>query len=111
MLSFDSLIVGPCIAAFGENAQGNVLPFYTPQGGAGFAIDGVFDDGWHEVDILRESPITSSAPSLGVQLSAFPAGVMPQQGDAVTVRGNTYAVREVRPDSHGWARLMLNGPQ
>lgn len=108
-LSFDLLVVEPCIAAFGEQAQGFDLPTYTPaDGGIPFPIDGVFDEAYREVDPITGSPVSSTAPMLGVRLAAFPPGVAQAQGDLLTIRGGNYVVREVRVDSHGWARLLLN---
>lgn len=107
-LSFDTLVLAPCLAAFGEVAQGWPEPIYTPQGWPDFAIDGVFDEGYREVDLFPGSPVTSAAPVLGVRLSDFPPNVAPSQGDLVVIRGVNYLVREVRPDSHGFLLLTLN---
>lgn len=108
MLSFDELVVAPAIAAFGEASQGFDLPVYTPAAGIPFQIDGVFDEAYREVDPVIGSPVSSTAPMLGVRLAAFPPGVVPAQGDLLTIRAGNYVLREVRVDSHGWARLLLN---
>lgn len=107
-LDLDALVLGPCVAAFGEAAQGYPVPVYTPAAGAPFALDGVFDRGYREIDQLTGVPISTAMPVLGVRLAQFPAGVTPQPNDHLTIRGVTYLVREVRPDGHGHARLMLS---
>jgi len=104
----DGLVIGPCIAAFGEAAQGQALPVYTPAGGSPFALDGVFDEEFRELDQITGLPVSSAAPVFGVQLSQFPTGTAPGQSDTVMLRGRNFVVREVRPDGHGAAKLMLN---
>lgn len=107
-LSFDDLVLDPCVAAFGEAAQGNPVPTYAPAAGSSFVLDGVFDRGFTEIDQLTGPVVATATPKFGVRLSQFPAGVAPLQGDQVTIRGQAYLVREVRPDSHGHALLLLN---
>lgn len=108
-LSFDSLVLAPCVAAFGEAAQGYPVPTYTPQAGAPpFALDGVFDAGFQEADLLSGPAIAAAQPNFGCRLADVPTGVALQQGDTIAIRGADYAVREVRPDSHGHVRLLLN---
>jgi hypothetical protein len=81
---------------------------YTPAGGTAFAITGVFDEQYTDVMVADGQPITSTMPVLGVQLSQFTNP--PQQGDTliITRTAETFVVKEVRPDGHGWAKLMLN---
>lgn len=112
-LSFDALVLGPCVDAFGEVAQGYAIPVCTPvAGGEPFSCDGVFDAAYRDIDPLGALIVTApSAPTLGVRLSQFPSGIGPQQNDAWLIRGKNYVVREVRPDGQGMARLLLNlGP-
>lgn len=105
-IDWDGLVLAPCHAAFGEPA-GTVT--YFPQIGASFDLEGsVFDDGFHTRDLLAGPSISTSQPTLGVRLALFPAGVLPLQGDGVALRGQLYLVRDVQPDSHGEARLLLN---
>jgi hypothetical protein len=104
----DALILAPCVAAFGEMAQGFDLVTYTPQGAAAFQLDGIFDRAYREIDPLTMLPITSAMPVIGVRVSQFPPGIAPAQGDLLTIRGGFYVVREVRADGHGAAKLMLN---
>lgn len=108
-LDLSALVIAPCIAAFGEKALGNPVPTYVQGGSDPFALDGIFDDGWHEVDLLPGAmPVTSSQPTFGYRAADLPAGITSAQGDLITIRGQLYQVKEPRPDSHGGVRLMLN---
>jgi hypothetical protein len=105
-VDWDGLVLKPCHEAFGE-ATGTVT--YTLPGGLSFPLEGgVFDDGFSTLDLLSGPQVSTSAPTIGVRLAAFPPGVTPSQGDQVTIRGQTYLVKDVQPDSHGEARLLLN---
>lgn len=102
-VDWDSLVHGPVMAAFGEAA------LYAPAaGGAPFAITGVFDEAYAEVQELGDQPVSSASPVLGVQLSQFPAP--PDIRDQVTIlaSGTVYVVSVIEPDGHGWAKLFLN---
>jgi len=111
-VDWNDLVISPCLAEFGEAVS------YTPAGGALIpGLTGVFDVEYLDLEISETGTrigmptnITTAHPVLGVQLSAFPAGISPAQGDAVTVLSNgvAYLVKEVRPDGHGWAKLLLN---
>jgi hypothetical protein len=105
-VNWDSLVHGPVMEAFGEAA------LYMPKaGGVPFAITGVFDEAYAEVQELGDQAVSSASPVLGVQLSQFPAP--PKVKDKVTVltSGTVYVVSVVEPDGHGWAKLFLNvGP-
>lgn len=104
-VDWDKLVLGPLHQTFGE-PEGTVA--YRPQTGPAFTLEGgVFDAGHRELDALPGVPISTTGPTLGVRLAAFPAGIEPQQNDKVTVRGKIYQVRDVQPDSHGEARLLL----
>lgn len=99
-------LTAPCRDAFGESVT------YTLQGGSPVTINGIYDDAFTEVSAASDgSMVTSTFPVLGVLLADLPAS--PQQGDQVVIGGGTDAgetlvVKEVRPDSHGWAILRLN---
>lgn len=102
-IDFDALVLGPCRDTFGEKAT------YKPATGASFAISGVFDEAYRELTLLDTGDATSSdIPVLGVRLADFPAP--PAQNDKLTIVSvnSTFIVKEVRPDGHGWAKLMLN---
>ncbi len=105
MIDFDTLVIGPCMATFGEPV------LYQPLGGLSFQIIGVFDEAYLEqapYDALAPGNISGTRPVLGVQMSQFTQE--PMQNDLLTIlrTGVAYWVNEVRPDSHGGARLLLN---
>ncbi|GBQ69667.1 hypothetical protein AA103196_2275 [Ameyamaea chiangmaiensis NBRC 103196] len=105
-IDWDGLVLDACQDTFGEPVvwQSSQLP--SP-----VSITGIFSDGYRAADLIGGddgvSPvhISASVPMLGVQLSQFT--VAPLQGDLMTVRGVTWRVREVQPDSFGAARLEL----
>jgi hypothetical protein len=117
-VDWDKLVIGPTTAIFGDE-----VCFVA--GDDSFDIVGVFDEAYLELTPLGHggdaiesfsfgSPggITSSKPVLGVQLSQFRCRP-PKQGDTLVVRsgahaGERFEVKEVRPDGHGAAKLMLN---
>lgn len=105
MIDFDALVIGPCMATFGEAV------LYQPIAGAAFEITGVFDEAYLEqagIDATIPGSVSNTRPMLGVQLSQF--AIEPAQNDVLTIirTGQTYWVNAVRPDSHGAARLLLN---
>lgn len=112
MIDWDTNVIGPLMTVFGETVS------YTPRSGSPLTITGVFDAEFRALTplggMLGREPLdyggmgdtASTGPALGVQLSQF--AVPPVQGDTLTVRGALYQVREVQPDSHGAARLLLN---
>ena len=106
-IDWDSLVIGPNVAIFGEQVT------YTSAGGGTIGITGVFNDGFFSgrsemegADWGNPGGVTTEQPVLGVQLSQFP--IAPAQGDLALVRGTTYAVRQVQPDGNGGAVLLLN---
>ncbi len=105
MIDWDALVLGPCLAQFAEAVD------YTPAGGAMVTVTGVYDEQYTAVDMLDGQGVTSAMPVLGVQLSQFVTP--PQQGDALTIvrTSEAFLVKEVRPDGHGWAKLLLNASQ
>jgi hypothetical protein len=102
VIDWDTLVLGPAMAQFGEAVT------YAFAGAAPVAISGVYDEQYTAVDVVDGQGVTSSMPVLGVQLSQLPA--LPQQGDQLTIvrTAQRFSVREVRPDGHGWAKLLLN---
>jgi len=105
-LDFDTLVLKPCMDNFGEVNQGYPLPVYVPKQGAKFTIDGVFDKAYRENVSQDGQIVTVTMPVFGAREIEFI--VPPKQGDQIILRGDTYDVREVRPDSHGHLKLMLN---
>lgn len=114
-VDWDGLVLAPCMEVFGETAVYTAAAagfgdFAFGESGFGstapFEITGVFDEAYREVDLLDGPGITTAMPVLGIRLAEFSSP--PAQGDQLIVRGQTFVVREVRPDGHGGAKLMLN---
>lgn len=102
-IDWDGEVLGPVMDVFGESAT------WSPASGGSYAITGVFDRAYQELTLLDDgSSSNTTRPVLGVRLSQFAAP--PAVNDQVTVTsvGLTFIVRDVRPDGHGWAKLMLN---
>ena len=67
---------------------------------------GVFTAAHQEVDASTGVPVSMVQPVLEVRQADLPA--TPTEGDAVTVQGVLYLIVEVRPDGHGFLKLMLH---
>ena len=107
MIDWDDLVVGPTTTIFGEPVR------YSAAGGAGFDAVGVFDDaylGQASIETMIPGDVANTKPLLGVQLSAFPQGITPAQGDVLTVTrtGQSFQVLNAEPDGKGVAMLTLN---
>ncbi len=102
MIDWDTRVLAPLEAVFGEE----IPVLYQPVAGVAYEISGIFDEAYTEVALAGGMGVTTERPVLGVRLSRFV--VPPAQDDRVTIRGLTYVVKEMRPDSHGAAKLMLN---
>jgi hypothetical protein len=96
---FDQVVLGPSLAVFGESVT------YTPTGGQAVTLTGIFDAAYQVVEFQEGAPVSTVMPVLGVRLSDFAAA--PLQGDAVVIRGASYAVKDVEPDGKGGAKLKL----
>ena len=96
------------MGVFGEDEP----VIYRPSAGPSFTLaDAVFDEaylGLEMIDDAKAGGVNTATPVLGVRLALFPAP--PVQGDMVFITrvNSTYVVRDVRPDGHGEAKLMLN---
>lgn len=114
MVDWDAAVLGPVHAVFG-----NVSVTYQPVAGQPFTLTGIFDRGYRQVVVLEDGgeAITSAQPVLGVRVSQM--ATAPVQSDRFTILsatetalqpfvGAVFIVKEVRPDGHGEARLMLN---
>lgn len=103
-VSWDKVVLGPLMGVFGE------VVTYMPAAGGAYAISAVFDDAYLKEVMFEDASqgVTEVSAVLGVQLSQFSA--LPVQNDKLSVASvnTTYVVREVRPDSHGGAKLMLS---
>lgn len=102
------------LAAFGDTAQTGLDWSYTPQGGAPFDLDGMFDEAWSSVEIKEQrfsiAPVSTTKPCLLVRLADFPPGLTPQQGDTLfrKSKNTAYVVADVNPDGFGCFHLPLN---
>lgn len=67
---------------------------------------GVFTAAYQSVDASTGVPVSMVQPMLEVRQSDLPA--VPTEGDAVTVQGVLYLIVEVRPDGHGFLKLLLH---
>lgn len=109
MIDWDSLVLAPLETIFGEGQRPEGQVTFYPAGRNAYPIDGVFDSAYREVELI--DPLVGAAstqPVLGVRLSMFREP--PVQDDEVYIPSisKRYLVMEVRPDSHGWAKLMLS---
>lgn len=67
---------------------------------------GVFSAAHQDVDASTGVAVSMVQPVLEVRQADLPA--TPTEGDAVTVQGVLYLIVEVRPDGHGFLKLMLH---
>ena len=118
-LDLDRLTLGAAMRIFGSSV------LHARGTDAAFAVPGVFDRR-HEIVSFGDdgAPVTVLAPRLGVRLSAYPAGFVPEQGDAVQVALigdgqvsasplasgavlHAFRVRDTQPEGEGGAVLVL----
>ena len=108
-LSYDQRVLAPCVAVFGEAAQGNPVPVCTPLGGAPvFSLDGIFDDAYLPLDVDTSLEVVTAQPRLAVRISQYPPGRAPAPSDQWLIRGTVYVVRAIELDGKGEAGLLLN---
>jgi hypothetical protein len=120
--TWDSTIDTQVLAAC-ENAFGTTIT-YASRSGISQIVTGIFDEQFLSLAAMGEGPfpsqemlrigspgsITTKTPVVGVRLSTFT--VPPQQGDTLSLQPQfgalmNYIVREVQPDGHGSAKLVL----
>lgn len=99
-IDFSTLVLNPCMNTFADDIT--YIPAVEPQ----FAARGVFDEAYEELVVIDGQPVTTRMPVLGIRLSEY--AVAPVQNDQLIIGVKRYIVREVRIDSHGGAKLMLN---
>ncbi|SOE85686.1 hypothetical protein SAMN05446935_6160 [Burkholderia sp. YR290] len=106
-INWNAEVIGPLMGVFGEP-----VTYMSLNGAPAFQVSGVYDKAFFAVNVETGSLVSTSQPTLGVQLSQFPSNALPQQGDQLVIvgTGEQWEVREVHPDSRGGARLMLNVP-
>jgi hypothetical protein len=115
----DTLVLEPC-----EDFFGSTVTYTSKESGLTQVVTGIFDQQFLSLATMGSGPfpsqealsigapgsITTRTPVLGVRLSQFVAP--PAQGDTLSVQpalGDllNYQVREVQPDGHGSAKLIL----
>lgn len=79
---------------------------YTPSVGAPFALAGIFDAAYQQIEMLDGAAVQSTQPMLGVRLRDFPAP--PREGDRCTINAQLYRVSSFEPDGEAGARLLLH---
>ena len=109
MIDWDQAVGTPCTAVFGQSVQ------YSCLNGPTFPLLGNWTEGYEAKDPIGDGVVLdNSAPTLGVQYSAFPPGYVPTQGDQFTTKNavtgivETFAVNDVHPDGQGTAYLKVN---
>lgn len=114
-IDWDAEVLDPVMAVFGEGdpASPGTWPLFLPRSGNPFRLShAVFDAEYLDAETTPgdDTGQTSRRPVLGVRTALFTAqGLWPRQNDRVTIpsTGKTYLVRDVQPDGHGHAKLML----
>ncbi len=110
-VDWEAEVGAPTTAVFGGAAT-----YFPKDGSPSFGVIGVFDEAYREVTMIDELSFTSEAqPVIGITDSQFAAkNWTPAQGDKVRIDdplarayGQTFMVKEPRPDSHGITKLML----
>lgn len=109
MIDWNTLVLGPLNAVFGEPAQYAQLT--TGVLGVPFGITVVFDEAYLPAELGGEPTAISARPVVGVRLSELPIGYAPAkaQGDTVLIQrtGELFVVKSGKTDGHGHARLEL----
>lgn len=114
-IDWDAELLSPVMELFGEGvpADQSTWPLYTPAGGAAFRLaDAVFDAAYADITINGDgSEVSTRKPVLGVRISLFLLGP-PKQNDRVYIPAvaGTFIIKEPRPDGHGHALLIMQGP-
>ena len=85
---------------------GEPVVFHLDGQGAPIDSTGVFTAVHQAVDAITGVAVSTVQPVLEVRQSDLPA--TPTEGDAVTVQGVLYLIVDVRPDGHGFLKLMLH---
>lgn len=89
------------LATFGEPVVFHLEGEAAPIDGRG-----IFTALHQAVDASTGVAVSVVQPVLEVQQADLP--VLPTEGDAVTVQGALYLIVDVRPDGHGFLKLMLH---
>ena len=108
-VDWDKAVLAPAVAVFGEGMQKNGPIMFYPDGGTAYAIDGVFDAAYRDINLVDALvDANTTQPVLGVRLAIFPVAPIPDDQVYIPSTGKMFLIKDVRPDSHGWAKLMLS---
>nr|ADI22977.1 hypothetical protein [uncultured nuHF2 cluster bacterium HF0500_39O04] len=77
---------------------------YTPSGGSGSSINGVFDNGDGLVDLGGRVGVTANDPQFVCRTSDVSSAA---EGDALVTGSVNYTIRDVIDDGTGMTTLML----
>ena len=104
VIDWDLAVLAPNFSVFGEPAN------YQPAGGTAFDVDIIFDRAYTREYLMDDGSIgfTSVSPTAGIRLVQFASDPKQNYRLYVPRLDITFIVRDVRPDSHGGARLFLN---
>ena len=91
-------------ALFMDPRDFGAVGVFTPAGGEGVAVAGIFDAA-HREAVQAEAGVSTSAPAFTVFATDLPAGAA--QGDALEVEGRRWRVADMEPDGTGLVRLVL----
>lgn len=80
---------------------------YAPTVGQPVTVKGVFDEAYERVDGFG-SGVSSSGPAVHVTLADLPSDPATDVEALITINGQSYKAREVKPDGMGGAMLLLH---
>ena len=95
-------------AAFFDPEEFGDTATYQPAVGSPVSIDGIYDDGFAEIDTLVEAGAASTAPTFLCPTSALPAGAAEDAGDTLTVNGLAHTVLHFENDGTGMTLVRLH---
>lgn len=103
-VDWDGALLAPLMSVFGEACE------HRPRGGEPYTLTGIFDRAYTQQIVGEDgSPASvSTFPVVGVRDAELE--VAPRQGDIFYIirTGETFTIRDIRPDSHGGTCLELN---
>jgi hypothetical protein len=81
-------------------------PITYARGEQSWAIKAMYQDAYIGADPETGGPVSTVQPVAGIDARDLP--ITPRKGDAVTARGETFRVRDARPDGHTGFTLFLH---
>lgn len=80
---------------------------FTPVGGQGVTVRGIFDNGHEEVDAGGGVPFSVTSPQFHARTVDVSTA---SEGDTLEIDGVVYVIRVVMPDGTGLTMLQLEKP-